>query len=473
MKRSELFFGALLVPIDFLALLAAGAAAYGIRVSTFVQEFRPVQFTLDLPLNEYIKLVMVVTSVIVLIFSLQGLYALAVTRKSFEEFGRIVTGVTAGFMLIILAIFFRAELFQSRFIVVAAYMFSIIFVSFGRYVVRRIQRMLLGRGFGIHRVLLAGNGKFSEQLNSLFGKRPQLGFRVVGLVPIVRWETLETIYHERGIDEIIQTDSSLPDADNLVLLDFAEQYKIDYKYIPNLFETHAVNVHYRQFGTIPLLELSRTPLEGWGRIAKRIFDVTASILLLIILSPVFAVTAFVVVIDSRGPIFYRQVRVGRNKQPFEIIKFRSMFLEYCVGSSYGGAQAYQKDAELRTSANERKGPLFKMRRDPRITRVGTYIRRWRLDELPQLINVLWGDMSLFGPRPHLPHEVELYGKDHQRLFTLKPGMSGMAQVAGNAGLSFEEESKLDIAYIENWSLWLDFILFLKTLRIFFKDRNAV
>lgn len=474
MKRSELFFGAILVPIDFLALLLAGAGAYFLRVSDFFQAVRPAEFAGDLPIVEYVQLVAVVAVVIVGIFAFQGLYILQVTRRALEEFTRIFAGISLGVMLIILYTFLSAELFQSRFVLMAAYGLAIVFVAFGRYVVRSIQRTFLRRGLGVHRVVLVGNGRFAKDLTLLFARRPELGYRVAGDVRVVTWTEMERIRRERGIDEVIQTNPELPNEDNMVLLDFCEQYKIDYKYIPNLFEAHAVNVRFRQIGPLPLLELSRTPLDGWGRIAKRTMDLAGAGVGLILLSPLFFITVCLIIWESKGPALYRQVRIGRNMKPFEIIKFRSMHLAYCVGSKYGGKQAEEKYAELKRQANERgDGPLFKMRQDPRITRVGRVIRKLRIDELPQLINVCKGEMSLFGPRPHLPEEVRRYDKYHRKLFTIKPGMSGMAQVSGNAGLPFSEEAKLDIAYIENWSLWLDFVLFLKTLKILFTDKNAV
>lgn len=472
MKRSELFFGAILLPIDFMALLAAGAVAYYFRISPYIQGVRPATFIVDLPFVEFMQLISIVSLVIVGIFALQGLYAMQSTRRALDEITRIFGGITLGVMLVIVYIFLAAELFQSRFILLAAYGLGIVFVVLARYVIRSVQRSLLSHGYGIHRVLLVGNGKFGDELEMIFKRKPSFGYRVVGHQTVIRWDLLENVYQHTGIDEVIQTDPTLPEDDNLALLDFCEQYKIDYKYVPNLFETHAAHMRYRQIGTIPLMELLRTPLDGWGRIAKRVMDVAGAVFGLIVLSPLFGVVALLVRSNDKGPVFYKQTRIGKNMRPFEMYKFRSMKSDYCVGKEYGGSKAAEFEKELHKK-NERTGPLFKMRDDPRITSVGKVLRRTRIDELPQLINVLKGEMSLLGPRPHLPREVEMYDKSQRRLFTIKPGMSGMAQVAGNAGLPFDEEAKIDISYIENWSLWLDTILLIKTFRILFTDKNAV
>lgn len=473
MKRSELFFGAILVPIDFVALLLASAAAYYLRLSNVAQGVRPAVFELDLPFPEYMQLSAIVSLVIIALFALHGLYAMRVTRKGLDEVTQIFSGISIGIMLVILYIFLSAEAFQSRFIIIIAYVFAFVFVSMGRMLVRQAQRILLRRGMGVHRVVLAGNGPFAEELARIFLRDRELGYVVVAQLDHITHDGLQQAYARHGIDEIIQTNPTLSDEDNLVLLDFSEQYKIEYRYVPNIFETHAINVRYRQIGRVPILELSRTPLDGWGRIAKRVIDVVGSLIGIILLSPILLATVWAIKQNSRGPILYRQIRAGRNMVPFEILKFRSMYLEYCVGPRYGGLAAQQKYQELKGKANERTGPLFKMRNDPRITPVGRFIRKWRIDELPQLFNVLRGEMSLLGPRPHLPEEVAQYNKHHRKLFTIKPGMSGMAQVAGNAGLAFEEEAKLDIAYIENWSLWLDIMLLVKTIGIVFRDKNAI
>ncbi|PIT97979.1 MAG: hypothetical protein COT71_03495, partial [Candidatus Andersenbacteria bacterium CG10_big_fil_rev_8_21_14_0_10_54_11] len=451
MKRSELVFGAALVPIDFIALLLAASAAYALRTSRYVQQLRPAVFELDLPFLEYLQLAVAVSGLIVIIFALQGLYSIQVTRRPLDEATRIFSGISMGMMAMIVMMFLQAELFQSRFILLAAYGLGVLFVACGRWLVHRLQVFLLRRGVGVHRVVLVGNGRFADQLAQVYAREPHLGFRVVATLPSVQREALERILRTRGIDEVIKTDQTLPAEDNLQLLDFCDTYKLTYRYVPDLFETYAANIRFTQVRGVPLMELQRTPLDGWGRIAKRVIDVAGSAAGLLVLSPLFLLAALLIRLDSPGPIFYRQTRVGRNTQPFEIFKFRSMKAEYCLGERYGGSAAAAYEETLRLKANERSGPLFKMRRDPRVTRFGRLLRKTRIDELPQLLNVFRGEMSLIGPRPHLPHEVALYSKHHHKLFTIKPGMTGMAQVQGNAGLSFEQEAKLDIGYIEDWS----------------------
>lgn len=473
MKRSELFFDAILVPLDFFALVAASVAAYYLRVSPYIQRVRPATFTVDLPLTQYLQLATIVATIIIAIFALQGMYVVRSRRRAFDELTRILSGISIGVMLIIVYSFLSAELFQSRFIILAAYAFALVFVTMSRFIVRRIQQAALHLGYGVYRVVLIGNGRYGHELARVLRRRPELGYRVVGELDQPTLRGLEAIYQARGVDELIQTNPAFSDEENLQLLDFCEQYKIDYKYVPNLFETQLTNVRFRQLGQVPIVELLRTPLDGWGRIVKRSMDVAGALGGIIILSPLLIFTALAIKFNSPGPILYKQTRLGRHRQPFFVYKFRSMKAEYCTGEAYGGQTAEEFEQQLRQQTNERTGPLFKMRRDPRVTPVGRIMRRLRIDELPQLLNVLRGEMSLLGPRPHLPKEVEHYTKHHRKLFTIKPGMSGMAQVNGNAGLPFEEEAKLDIGYIENWSLRLDIILILKTIRLLLTDKNAV
>jgi len=220
---------------------------------------------------------------------------------------------------------------------------------------------------------------------------------------------------------------------------------------------------------IPIVEVKKTTLDGWGRIWKRLFDIFGSALLIILFSPILLLVALAIKLDSRGPVFFSKrddgsfvTRVGEGGRPFHYFKFRSMIVN-------SDSMRYKElaDKNLRTD-----GPLVKIKDDPRVTGVGKLIRRWSLDELPELFLVFIGKMSLVGPRPHLPEEVAKYEHHHKKTLTVKPGITGMAQVSGRSDLLFEEEVKLDVYYLENWSLLLDISILLKTPLAVLKHRQA-
>jgi len=209
-------------------------------------------------------------------------------------------------------------------------------------------------------------------------------------------------------------------------------------------------------GDLPIVTLRQTPLDGWGRVFKRIFDFVASLILVILLIPLWIIIPILIKVGSRGPVIYTSKRKYRNKI-FNFYKFRSMV-----------ENADELKKQL-ISMNERAdGPMFKIKNDPRITRLGRFMRKTSIDELPQLFNVLLGNMSLVGPRPHLPEEVERYKDHHYQVFAVKPGITGLAQVTGRSGLGFEDEVRLDVYYIEHWSLWLDIKLILKSILVILK-----
>ena len=232
-------------------------------------------------------------------------------------------------------------------------------------------------------------------------------------------------------------------------------------FVPNLFQTLTANIDIETLAGVPLIELKRTPLEGWNKVIKRMVDFIGAIFGIILFSPVFILSAILIKLDSRGPVIVRLKRISLGRE-FYLYKFRSMV-----------ENAHEiKSQLLKYNEREGAGPLFKMKNDPRITRVGGYLRKFRMDELPQFFNVLKGDMSMVGPRPHEPEEIAKYQKHHKKLLTIKAGITGMAQVSGSSDLPFEDEVKLDTYYIENWSLFLDFKILLKTVFILFTDRSA-
>ena len=211
----------------------------------------------------------------------------------------------------------------------------------------------------------------------------------------------------------------------------------------------------------PYIEVKRAALDGWGRVAKRILDIIFSFLSLIILSPFFVLLGVIIKLDSSGPIFIALTRVGQRGKLFKLYKFRSMVKN---------AEQLKKDL---IAQNERKdGPLFKMKNDPRVTRLGRFIRRYSIDELPQLLNVFKGQMSLVGPRPHQPDEVSQYDYNQKELLFIKPGMTGLAQVSGRSGLSFGEEVRLDLFYVHQWSIWLDLKILLKTIVVVLSSKHS-
>jgi exopolysaccharide biosynthesis polyprenyl glycosylphosphotransferase len=209
-----------------------------------------------------------------------------------------------------------------------------------------------------------------------------------------------------------------------------------------------------------------TPLQGRRKTIKRIFDCWVSALGLLLLAPIFFLIAFFIKRNSKGPVFYTQQRVGLWGKLFRFVKFRSMYVEDCIGEGYGWLDARQKrQALINSDKNTRKGILQKIHDDPRVTLVGRFLRKTSLDELPSLWNVLWGDMSLVWPRPHMPHEVAQYQPRHKRLLTIKPGITGYAQLYGRDSVPFDDEAKLDLWYIQHWSFGLDLYILLATCKV--------
>ena len=259
---------------------------------------------------------------------------------------------------------------------------------------------------------------------------------------------------QHAVDEILVVQSDFSTEEIQEIFEYARIYGIRYRYIANSFETTKINTEISFLGKIPVIEIQNIGLTPWGRVWKRVFDVVFSFFALIILSPLFLLVTIIIYSQDRHHPFYASERVGKNGKPFRMYKFRSMTID-----------ADKKKKKL-LAKNERKdGPLFKMEDDPRITAFGKWIRKFDIDELPQLYNVFIGNMSLIGPRPHLPDEVKLYKEHQKRVLTLKPGITGMAQSHGRHENSFDDEVRLDSFYIENWSLPLDMKILFKTIGV--------
>ena len=442
-------------------LIAAGTATYVFRTK-ILSAFRPVLFSFDLPLERYILLVLGVSLVFLAAYAAVGLYSLRFRRGLAGEFFKIVVGSSAGIMAVLVFIFIRQELFNSRFLVLGAWILSIIFVSLGRLAMRGLQRYLISKkNFGVHRLMLIGNDKISDRILKKINTNPAEGYRIVKQLENPTLEEIRNTVTGPGIEEIILANPNYSAESVVELVDFCHEHHIIFKFVPNLHQILTVNFAIDTLDGIPLIELRRTALAGWGRVAKRVLDIIFATVALIILSPFFLVMAVIIKLDSKGPVFVRLDRISKNKH-FGLVKFRSMI-----------RSAQDLKPELMPLNERADSPLFKIKNDPRVTRVGRVIRKFRIDEFPQFWNVLCGDISLVGPRPHQPDEIARYQKHHKRVLAIKAGATGMAQISGSSDLPFEEEVSLDTLYIENWTMWHDLKIIAKTFVRIFNDHSAV
>lgn len=452
MKKADFILNIFLVPLDFCLVFLAALSAYYFRFSEKISAIRPVFF--DLPIEHYLQLALNVSFLSVLIFALSGFYTIR-SKKLIKEIPRIFFGVSMVVVFLVLFIFLTRELFSSRFIILLGWALTILYLFLGRVIVFLLRDRFFSLGFGLSNIFVLGDINSRKIITDTYKNNPRLGFKVVGefddLAQLENDDNAKSLLSAKKVDYLMQTDSTLAKDQALDLLTFCQENHLSLKYIANLFQAQSLHVNFSEIAGFPLVEIAGTPLDGWRKVYKRIFDFFIAFFLLIVLLPVFLILAILVKTTSSGPVFVSLQRVGEKGKIFNLYKFRSMI---------NGAHSMKKDI---LAHNERKdGPLFKMKNDPRVTKFGAWLRKTSLDELPQLFNVLKGTMSLVGPRPHEPEEVLNYQRGYKRLLSIKPGMTGLAQVSGRSNLLFAEEAKLDIFYIENWSLLLDVIILLKT-----------
>ncbi len=461
MKRSELLFSVLLVPLDYTMLILAGLTTYVLR-TRILDVFRPVKFDINLTFDSYMTLVLSVSLVFIFSYTISGLYSLRTTRSVVEEFFKIIISSSAGLMAVIVYIFLQAELFDSRFLVFGAWVLAILFVSFGRWIMRKIQKILVSRyDIGVHKVMIIGTDQVSNNIVKEMKRNPSAGYRVVKQLNHPELSEIKSSIQNPGVDEVILANPNYPRDEVKEIVDFCHENHLIFRFVPNMHNTLTANFNIDTFTGVPLVELQRTKIDGWWRVAKRALDIVGSIIGLILLWPIYAIVSFMIKWESEGPVFVHLGRISNNKE-FGLHKFRSMIVD---------AQKYK---DMLMDYNERSGgPLFKMKQDPRVTKVGKFIRRTRIDELPQLYNVLKGDISLVGPRPHEPDEIARYQKHHRRVLDVKSGVTGMAQISGSSDLPFEEEVAIDTLYIENWSFLQDIKIIIFTVLKLFRDRSAV
>jgi len=444
----------LLLGVDFGAAFLATLAA-------FVLRFRGAQYA-----DWYLTLSVLIPPIWLAVLAMTHAYERRMLFVGPDEYQRVLraagrltvgaalvsyvahAGVARGYLLIVLAL-------------------TVVLSMLGRVVLRKLLHRARRRGRCMHRVMVLGHAPAVAQLTSQLHRRYHHGLQVVGAcLPAGQVAgavgTLEIpVYGALGAaadsaaaacaDTVMVL--SCPELDGPMLRRLAwelERDDIDLMVSSSLVDTAGDRITVRPVDGLPMMHVEHARLSGGRRAIKSLFDISLAALLAVLLTPLFLLVALVIKVDAGGPVFFRQIRVGRGGEMFRIIKFRTMHL----------------DAERRVEAMRAQhapaGVLFKIREDPRVTRSGRWLRRWSVDELPQLFNVLLGHMSLVGPRPPLPGEVELYPEDMRRRLVVKPGLTGLWQVSGRSDLSWAESIRLDLRYVENWSLTVDLVILLRT-----------
>jgi len=433
-KKSDFYFKIALVILDILALLSAFTIAYILRIS-----LDPRPFHTSINAMDFITSIFMTLPLWIVMFYFFGLYDREVYTHPLRNFGRILLASITGIMIMISVTFFtNTPLFPAKLVAVYATGIGFILLMIFRSAANIVRLKLLKRGLGARRV----------ELKKL------------------RRSSLESALTRDKIDVIIQTDSK----------NVSEHYQIAQKHYLDFYQApefdgimttkHTIDI----IDSVPLIHTHPTPLMGYGRIVKRIMDIIGGTIGIIIASPIMLLVAIAVKIsDPAGPILMhgkQQKRLTRYNRPFKVYKFRSHYAKF---DGKTDEEVFQMVGKPELIEEYRKNG-DKLDHDFRVTPVGRFIRRFSLDELPQLFNVVKGDISLVGPRALVPHELSAYDKKHV-LLAVKSGLTGLAVVSGRRSISFEERRRIDLYYVQNWSLWLDITILLKTCLVIFQKDN--
>lgn len=463
MKRSRIWFAISLVLMDAAMSILAFFIAYLIRTAMRGPVVGPFR---DHLLPATIQVLAILT-----VFFFYKFYHRRHAALLLDEVYRLIGAVSVATLVNIAFMSFvlRETLQYQRSIVALAWASSIVLISLGRALHGRLQRLLQRRGISLERVLIVGTGEVGRMILQKFQQSADLGYQVVGFVeanpdgrvpakvmglPVIGTvEDLPRLIEAQDINEVI---IALPEASHQELVGIVsqcERERVSIRVFPDVFQIMASEVTISDLAGLPLLTIRDVALRGWKLTLKRIVDFAFSSIFLVLFSPIMLLTAILIKLDSPGPVFFVQERMGLDAKPFKMLKFRSM----------------RVDAEA-------NGPGWTTKDDPRRTRVGAFIRKYSIDELPQFINVLMGDMSVVGPRPEQPAYVEQFRRSIPRYMERhreKAGVTGWAQINGLRGdTSIAERTKYDLWYIENWSLWLDFKIILRTAFKALFDRSA-
>lgn len=426
------------------------------------------------PLSSYALLDLGIVVVLIAIFAIRGLYAIRLTGTLFRQIRNIIVSATIGEAILITYFFVFEPPSSSRLIAPLVWIFSIILLSLGRLLVAGIMNMLYRLGLAETRLLIVGSGRLGKIIMQNIAANPGLGYAIVGFLHdmieppgdfgrfrmLGTLEDLGLVIRSAQVDEVIIALPSSMNEQAIKTVRLCERFGASFKLVPDLYELSLSRIDMETIEGIPLLNIKQVPMNTWQDLVTRLIDVVASLLILLLSTPFWLFIALAIRLDSAGKIIYTQVRIGQGGRPFKMYKFRSMY-----------KNAEQMQAGL-WAQNEAQGPMFKIKDDPRVTHIGRFLRRTSLDEFPQFLNIIKGEMSLVGPRPPLPGEVAAYKEWQKERLAIKPGLTGLWQVRGRSDISFDEGVLMDLYYIQNWSLHLYFQILFRTIPAVLRRRGA-
>lgn len=477
-KNTVLIYTILLLAGDFLAILGSFVVAYILRVS-----LDPRPLIEQVPALTYLRLFLSLLPFWLLIFAFLGLYRQEVYTRRIKEMVLVFVGTFIGILYIIAYDFVSNEpIIPARLVVVYAFVGGFSLIVLMRNLLWQIRKLFFKRGIGVNRTMIIGSADVTRQIADLLHNTPTSGYYIASIVGnksvLPRWfqgyhytkidKALREIVQNK-IDTIIQTKLYEKSDTNRKILDCARNNHIDYKYIPAEGEFYAGKSSIELFHYFPIISVHPTPLLGWGRAVKRIFDLFMSLVLIIITSPIVLITAIAVKITDSGPVFFKQKRLSRYGKKVYVYKFRTMKQEY---SGKDPKYIFHQLGRADLVKLLEDGDDAQIDNDPRLTKIGGFLRKSSIDELPQLANVFLGQISLVGPRAIVPEDIKLYKDAGALMLNVKTGITGLAQIAGRSDLSYEERARLNLYYVQNWSFWLDLKILLKTIPAVFFSKNS-
>ena len=479
--QNSKFYSFILIIIDALVLVSAFALAYIARV-----QYDPRPLLHNIYAYDYFVSFLLIVPFWILIFAIIGLYRPDTYNRRLIEWSKIAIGAFLGILLVIGWEYISDKsIFPARLVAIYSLIGSFVLIVFVREIMRLIRTLLFRYGKGVKRVLLIGSSTATADIARSIADTKRSGYEIVSIAGPKKYLPEEFNVHHYSMVEaalknieldkitaIIQTDLYESAERNQKILGAAQSHHIDYSFIPGEAEFYSGKNTVDVFLGYPMISVYQTPLIGWGAIIKRIFDFVVSLILTVILLPLFIVIALLQKILNPGTVFYVNERLSRFSQPVGLLKFRSM-------THLRGFDSHNVDDAAEYRAMGREDLALEYERtnkapddDPRVNAFGRFLRKTSIDELPQVLNVLKGDLSLVGPRPILPQEVKFARNKASLLHSVKSGVTGLWQVSGRSELTFEERIELELFYAQNWTFWLDIKILFKTVLVVLKGRGA-